>query len=74
LQKFNKKKARKMINPVKALTNCLMSPDICENLETKVYNKKLIDEFLTFLHNFHQLVQNEVIKNNKEIKNFFIEL
>lgn len=50
---FKAKKGKKLLNPVKALNSCLMTREICENLETRYYNKKLIDEYLSFLHHFH---------------------
>ena len=74
IKELTKKKSKKLLNPVKALTNCLMSQEICENLETRMFSKRLVDDFLGFLHHFHSFEINDLVKESKEAKKFFTDL
>lgn len=70
-ERFTKKKGNKLLNALKALTNCLMSKHICENMESSFYNKSYVEDFLTFLHYFHSPSNFEQIRDKKDLKQFF---
>lgn len=52
---FTKKKGNKLLNVVKAVTNCLMTQEICHNLELKRgYTRKEVNDLQEFLHVSHK--------------------
>eukprot|EP00347_Sterkiella_histriomuscorum_P003825 403362795 len=74
-ENFTKKKGLKLLNVVKTITNCMITYEICQNIESKVlYNKKHIDELLEFMHTFHKQEKIEGQKLPKELKQFYVEL
>ncbi len=69
IENFTKKKGSKLLNVAKTLTNCLMTKEICQSLDSKTqYNKKNVDEFLNFMHRFHKVDNNHSYEKNKDIK------